>query len=594
MSIQDVDGERWRLTFDLGVGRAVVVEPVAEQISSDAGLLPIRQFDEQWRLTAGFGEQLQDRRRAASTEHRMLEMVRMRVYGILAGYEDQNDHDALRSDAVFKLVAGRLPDDDDLASQPTLSRFENSITAGMLLQIEHWFLEQFADDVARRTHRPQADAAASADRLEADAAAPSADRQPFAGAATPLSNTLTLDLDVFDDATHGQQQLTFFHGFYEQYQYLVRAFTCADNDQVILPVLLYGTAHATLGAGDDVRRVVTRLRQEEPGRRIHLRADSGFATPSFYEACERCDLEYSIGLAMNSVLKRRSDATLQAAQQRFQETGQAQRLFTAFEYQAGSWPGPRWVIVKCEANAQGTNRRAIVTNRPGARVLPEAAYDAYAERGESENRNKELKCELSADRLSDHRYLANSFRMFLHCLAHNLLVRVRRALADPPQTPPLRASCECWLTGSCQAALPPPALPSPSAAPSPQPSAARDDPMLSKARPCEPGSDHAAPEQASAQAAHVVPPAHVGHVVPPEAFTGRRRRQRFNQRRQADPLGEGHACTWRLRLIKVAARIRVSARRVFVQLSGSWPFLEHYEHVGLSALPPPAPSLNTS
>lgn len=98
---------------------------------------------------------------------------------------------------------------------------------------------------------------------------------------------------------------------------------------------------------------------------------------------------------------------------------------------AGSWEQPRWVVLKCEANAQGTNRRAVVTNRPGARVTPQGAYDEYADRGESENRNKELKCELRADRLSDHRYMANCFRMFLHCLAHNLLVTLRNGIAQP-------------------------------------------------------------------------------------------------------------------------------------------------------------------
>ena len=115
---------------------------------------------------------------------------------------------------------------------------------------------------------------------------------------------------------------------------------------------------------------------------------------------------YSIGIGMNARLKKYSESLLHEAVQRFEETGQSQRLFCAFWYRADTWPAQRWVVLKCEANAQGTNRRAVVTNRPGAKVLPEAAYDAYAERGESENRNKELKGGLQADRLSDHRYFA--------------------------------------------------------------------------------------------------------------------------------------------------------------------------------------------
>lgn len=121
--------------------KPVEVEPVSEAMSSDAGLLPIREFDDRLGLTEGFAAQLADAR--AGGIHTLLEMVRQRVYGILAGYEDQNDHDSLRQDAVFKLVAGRSPDAHDLASQPTLSRFENAVTAADLLRLEGWFLEQF-------------------------------------------------------------------------------------------------------------------------------------------------------------------------------------------------------------------------------------------------------------------------------------------------------------------------------------------------------------------------------------------------------------------------------------------------------------------
>jgi hypothetical protein len=253
---------------------------------------------------------------------------------------------------------------------------------------------------------------------------------------------------------------------------------------------------------------------------IRLRADSGYAKPWLYCLCEQLNVEYSIGIGMNNVLKRNSDELLQNAVEMQETTGLSQRLFTAFEYQAGTWDESRWVVVKCEANAQGTNRRAVVSNRPGARVLPQGAYEEYAERGESENRNKELKCELAADRLSDHRYMANCFRMFLHSLANNLLVSLRQQIADPP----LEESSGEYLDQDDQEA------------------------------------------------------------VPAEARTGRARRGQFNRRRAADPLGEGHACTWRMRLIKVAARIRVTARRVRVFLSGSWPFLHHFRDVGQALL----------
>jgi hypothetical protein len=469
-----------KTVFDFFSHADIQVEAVDENLTSDAGLLIFRQFDQQHQLTQGFAQRLTDQRR--TPEHTLLEMVRSRVFGIIAGYEDQNDHGKLRSDPVFKLIADRTIQDDDLASQPTLSRFENSIPPAALLALEEWFIQQFVDSFEEPPRE------------------------------------VTLDADVFDDPTHGDQQLTFFHGYYGQYQYLVRAITCAENDQVVLPALLFGTADVALGLQRDLERIAAALRKRFPDVLIRLRADSGYSKPWLHEWCDHHGVEFTIGVGMNPVLKRNSDELLKTALKQQEETGQPQRLFTQFEYQAGSWEQPRLVIVKCEANSQGTNRRAVVSNRPGARILPEATYGEYVQRGEAENRNKELKNQLHGDRLSDHRFMANCFRMFLHCLANNLLVALRQTIASPP-----------------------------------------------------PFEDSVADD---------------GEVIPAEATTGKTRRANFNLRRRVDPLGEGHADTWRLRLIKVAARICVTARRVRVFLSSSWPFLDHFWEVS-SALQPP-------
>src|SRR5262249_4786844 len=177
---------------------------------------------------------------------------------------------------------------------------------------------------------------------------------------------------------------------------------------------------AALGADDDLAYLVGRLRQAWPDVVLIVRGDAGFGVPWMYDVCERLRLLYSFGLSSNAVLQRCSDALLAQAVQGWQQEQVAarqqgrppvpQRLFTGFWYQAGSWPEPRWVIAKAEASAQGTSRRFIVSNRPGAQLLAGAAYDEYAERGESENRNKEFKCDLAMDRLSDHRFCANYFR----------------------------------------------------------------------------------------------------------------------------------------------------------------------------------------
>jgi hypothetical protein len=460
----------FQLTLDFLTSKPVVVVPSAHQVSSDAGLLPFRQLDERIGLTRQFAEALTDRRQVGCVDHSFLEMTRMRVYGILADYADQNDHDVLRSDPIFKLLCDRSINDDDLASQPTLSRFENAIDVRSFFRLRDRLFDQF---IASFKEPPR---------------------------------HLTLDIDPFDDPTHGQQQLTFFHGHYEQYQYLPRVVTCAENELVMSVCLLHGTAHAALGAQDDLQYAMHRLREAWPDVHVHLRGDSGFGTPTMYDACEQLNIQYTLGIGMNARLKRLSDSLLGQAISQWEATGQPQRLFTAVWYRADSWPAPRWVVIKCEANAQGTNRRAVVTNRAGALVLPGAAYDGYADRGESENRNKELKTGLLADRLSDHRYFANLFRLYLHTAAYNLLVRLRREVADPPHQP------------ACG-------------------------------------------------------------EVPVEAFAGRQRRGWHNRRRERDPLGEGQPCTWRTRLIKVAARVRETSRRVLVELSASWPYLDHFQDV---------------
>src|SRR5262245_41215413 len=384
------------LLFDFLDDRPVVVEVNDAPLTSDAGLLPLRQLDQRLGFTRQLADALHDPRDPDLIDHPLLDLLRMRLYGILAGYEDQNDHDALRRDPVFKLVADRLPTGPDLASQPTLSRFENAVTIADLKRLRDVLLDQF---IASFAAPPQ---------------------------------ELLFDLDAVDDPTHGQQQLTLFHGYYEQYQYLPLLITCANNDQVVMASLRFGTAHAALGADDDLEYLVHRLRAAWPAVAIEVRGDAGFGVPWMYDVCERLGLTYTFGLSSNTVLKAHSDDLLAQAVANYTQTQQPQRLFDQFVYQAGSWPHARQVVVKAEANAQGTNRRFIVTNRRGAALYPQATYDDYVQRGESENRNKELKRGLAGDRLRDHRFVANYFRLYLHSAALNLLVRLRQVVAVPP------------------------------------------------------------------------------------------------------------------------------------------------------------------
>lgn len=465
-----------RLAFDFLGTKPVEVELSESPLSSDAGLLPIRQFDERVHLTEQFANALVDSRDAKLSTQSLVVMVRQRIFGIIADYEDQNDHDTLRADPIFKAIAGREPNGRDLASQPTLSRFENAVSIGDLWRLRDVLVDTFI--------------------------------QSFP---TPPTH-LTFDMDAFDDPTHGRQQLTMFHGYYEQHQYLPIAYTCAENDAVVLVGLRHGTCHAALGADDDLRYLTSRLRAVWPDVRITVRGDCGFGVPMMYEACQELNLQFTFGLAMNARLKADSDELLATVQARFEETQLPQREFLAMEYQAASWSEPRRIVIKVEYHEQGSNRRAVVTNRDGWTVLPGAVYDDYALRGESENRNRELKCELKADRLSDHRFLANFFRLYLHVTALNLLIRLRRATARP----------------------------------------------------------QAAPEQLGVYT--------LDHLAA-ESLPDPQRRTFFNRRRDRDPLAEGFACTWRTRLIKVAAEVVVRARRVIVRVSASWPHLAELRRI---------------
>jgi len=469
----------WQEVFSFGGQERIVMEAARAQLTHDAGLLPVRALDERLGLTAAFAAALNDPRDPELSAHTALEMVRQRVYGILADYEDQNDHDTLRTDPIFKLIVGRRADGAALASQPALSRFENGIDIPSLKRLRQLFIDQFIA---------------------------SFDRPP---------RHLVFDLDAVADPAHGHQQLTFWHNYYDQNQYLPLVVTCATNGLVVMLSLRHGSAHAALGADDDLEYLVKRVRAAWPGVLVYVRGDAAFGIPSLFDVCERQNVFYAFGLNSNKVLERWTEPLLakavaawEAEQAGARAEGRAAvpaRRFEGFWYQAESWGGQRWVVAKAEANAEGTNRRFVISNRPGAWFSAEATYDEYAGRGESENRNKEIKLGCAMGRLSDHRFVANYFRLYLSGMALNLLARFRQAVR--------------------------------------------------------------APEAAQA----------VAEEVPAEALAGRQRQRYFRLRRQQDVLGRAQPDTWRRLVIKVAAEVVVSARRALVRLSGCWPHLEELQ-----------------
>jgi hypothetical protein len=455
MSLQSVE----QLSFNFLPHLPIIVQRHQGQLSSDAGLLPLRQFDQQWNYTERFAQCLVDSLRQAQgrpkpqRQHSLLVMLRQRLFGILAGYQDCNDHDILRDDPVFKLIADRLPEDEALASQPTLSRFENLATPAVLQKLIDFTIHTGIERLKQK-HGGQ------------------------------LPASITLDLDATDDPTHGHQQLTLFHGYFGQYQYFPLIISEPTTRHVFVAWLRPGTVHASLGAEDDLMRVVNALRKERPDIAIHVRADAGFGLPRMYGICEQNNLTYTFGFSTNPRLKKLTEGLMNQAVQQYEQTQQKQRLFDCFPYQTDTWDHPRTVIAKAECHSIGTNLRFVITNVANVVVSDDGQreYDHYTQRGESEQRMDELKNGLSMDRLSCHRFMANFFRLLLHTAAFNLL------------------------------------------------NAAQDNQHL------------------------------------PEV------------------LRVGQPCTWRSMLIKVAAVIVQSARRIVVKLAGNWPWWSMYQSVGERAL----------
>lgn len=371
------------------------------RLTSDGGLPWLGEADGVLELCRALAAVLPEwRRRARSVRHSLEALVRQRVLQIACGYEDQNDADALRTDPLLKVVCGRLPETGaDLASQPTFSRLENAVRATtcyrLALALGAVYLQE-RERVARA-------------RLEPGG----------------RPRRILLDLDGTDDPTHGHQEGTAYHGYYRQHMYFPLLVFDGDTDQLITAVLRPGNAHGSRGVVPVLKRVVRALRTRWPGVLIELRADSGFAVPALYDWCEAERIAYTIGLIPNPRLEALAAPLLAVAQQQQARTGEKVRLAGAAPYQAQTWPRPRRVVFKAEALAEGPNTRFVVTTRQEA---PLAVYDWYVGRGEPEGWIKDFKRACKGDRLSDHRFVANQFRLVLHAAAYWLLDTLRRWL----------------------------------------------------------------------------------------------------------------------------------------------------------------------
>jgi hypothetical protein len=318
-----------------------------------------------------------------------------RVYQICLGYEDCNDADRLRMDPALRLACGS--EDCALSSQPTLSRFENAITGRELNQLWREYERQSVE------------------------------------AYDPSTELVVLDIDATDDPTHGEQQLSFFHGFYDQHMFHPLLVWDAYSGQLVTALLRPGKAHGAKGAVGILTRLIRAIRARCPHAAIVIRGDSAFAMPRLLERLERLNAEiggvdYVLGLATNSRLLAMAEPLRTSVAEQYAERKQFVRRFGWLSYAAGSWPAQRKVVVKVEHSWRGENPRFVVTTLDG--FPSELIYDAaYCPRGQSENFIKDFKNALCADRLSCHRFIANAFRLFLHAVAYRLMHALRGVVA---------------------------------------------------------------------------------------------------------------------------------------------------------------------
>lgn len=374
--------------------------------SSDGGALLLKAADRSMGLIDRLAASVVDGRQPGKIAHSFADLLSQRIYAIACGYPDGNDAERLASDPIHKLLAERDPvRDRDLASQPTLSRFENSMSPRDLYRLGCALTSTVLDHHKARLRG--------------------------------RVRLVTIDLDPTDDPTHGAQQLSFFNGHYDTWCYLPVVGFLTFNDEpdqhLFTAILRPGNASASLGAIGLLRLILRRLRTTFPNALFRVRLDGGFASSEMFDFLdEQLDLDYLVAMARNKVLSRRS-ARLMARVRKFSRlSGETEHAYTDCLYGAKRWKQKRRVIIKAEVvqhpgRAMKDNARFVVTNMSGT---PQSIYEeAYCARGEIENRIKELHHGMSIDRTSCCDFFANQFRVLLTAAAYVLMQTIRGAAA---------------------------------------------------------------------------------------------------------------------------------------------------------------------
>jgi len=385
-----------------GCGRREVVARFdGGRISSDGGAFLLRQTDQRLNLLPRLAECFLDGRDQDLVEHSVREMLSQRVYGLALGYEDLNDHEQLRNDPVFGVLAGREDLDAPLAGKSTLNRMELGTGANdRYKKITFW--KEAIDELLVKVF------------LESHPTAPA---------------EIVVDVDTTDLPLHGHQEGRFFHGYYDQYCYLPLYIFCGEH--VLCARLRESNHDAAFGCLQEIQRIVAQIRATWPEVKIILRGDSGFCRNELMSWCENNQVDFVFGLARNQRLRKIIGAQMHEATQRWNQTGKPARVFAEFDYQTrktrkSGWDRKRRVVAKAEHIDGKENPRFVVTSLSGEEWAAQALYEKlYCARGDMENRIKE-QFSLFADRVSTETMRANQMRLYLSTMAYVLMSGLRR------------------------------------------------------------------------------------------------------------------------------------------------------------------------
>lgn len=377
--------------------KSIILNYTGPDISSNGGLLLLREVDNQIGLIDSLNECLTDHRDERYVTHSISSLLRQRIFQIAAGYEDANDCNELRKDKILKICTNQLPNGSDLAGQSTMSRFENSVNRSDLYRIAKCLVEHFIG---------------------------SYESEPV---------VIIIDCDDTNYNAYGEQLEIAYNHYYKSYCFMPLHIYEGLSGKLITTILKPGRRSKAVNVFAILKRLVKLLRTHWKQTRIILRGDSHFCSAPFMDwVADQPKVNFATGLAGNSKLHEISEVTIKSAQNSYEKTQQPVKFYHTFAYKAGSWSNKQRVVVKVEVNAKGTNIRYIVTDLWEFRT--QSLYEiGYCHRGAMELMIKEHKTYLKSDRTSCHRFEANQFRVFLHSAAYILLHTLQKEVLQGPQ-----------------------------------------------------------------------------------------------------------------------------------------------------------------